>query len=395
MKHVVVLNQFALPRTEGGGTRHIDLFSRVEGWEPLIVAGNRNHYSQNTFSTEDRRFALATVPRQAGGTAARLLGWILFSVQAFAITVTRRRLDLVYGSSPHLLTPLAGLLAARMRRVPFVLEVRDLWPESIVAAGRMRRGSAAHRTFLTLERYIAMHSAAIICVTGGWEQHFAALRVRADRIVVIPNGAEVADFQVSESREELRAALRITGFTAVFAGAHGPKDGIDLILDAAARLLDLNFILIGDGPVKPAAVARARREGLTNVEFRDPVPKQDLARLLRAVDVGIHAVTPYSVFTYGLSPNKIFDYMAAGLPIVSNAAPAISQILTDGECGRVAGSDELSQCLESVRQASDGQLHAWASRATTIVAERFSRTFAAGQLTAALDYASNPRAAAL
>jgi glycosyltransferase involved in cell wall biosynthesis len=388
MKHVVVLNQFALPRSEGGGTRHVDLFGRALGWQALIMAGNRNHYSQNTFSTADERFRLITVPRQTGRGVSRLLGWIVFSLQAFAIAVTRRQVDLVYGSSPHLLTPLAGLLAARLRRVPFILEVRDLWPESIVAAGGIRRGGVPHRIFARLERYLATHSAIIICVTGGWEKHFAGFGVPADHVVVIANGAELTDFQVSESRSELRAANRITGFTAIFAGAHGPMNGIDFILDAAAKLQDLNLLLIGDGPAKPAAIARARREGLTNVEFRDPVSKQDLARLLRAADVGIHSIVPHSVFAIGMSPNKIFDYMAAGLPIVSNAGVGLGRILTDGECGRIGGPNDLSKCLESVRSASSEQLRAWGSRSTAIVSERFSRTAAARQLTAALNSVS-------
>src|SRR5665647_861378 len=88
---VVVLNQFALPRSEGGGTRHIDLFGRLDAWEPLIVAANRNHATQRPFRTDDRRFHLVWVPEQHGGRLARVAGWVIYALEAFFITVTRRR----------------------------------------------------------------------------------------------------------------------------------------------------------------------------------------------------------------------------------------------------------------------------------------------------------------
>lgn len=385
MKHVVVLNQFALPRTEGGGTRHIDLFSRVEGWQVLIIAGNRNHYSQQPFTTNEERFALVRVPRQAGGGASRLIGWLSFSFQAFFIAVTRRQLDLVYGSSPHLLAPLAGLLAARLRRVPFVLEVRDLWPESIVAAGRIRRGSLLHQFFMALEKYLTVHASLIVGVTQGWEDHFAALDVPTDRLVIVSNGTEPSDFCATRSRAELRTMHRFTGFTAVFAGAHGPKDGIDLILDAAAELPEMNFVLIGDGPSKSAAVTRARQHGLVNVELRDPVPKQELADLLRAADVGIHAVTPLPVFARGMSPNKLFDYMASALPVVSNAGEGLRNVFVDGECGHLGGPASLGESLRKVFEADEITRDRWGRLGRQLIERRFSRASAARRLRTALE----------
>lgn len=391
MRHVLVLNQFALPRTEGGGTRHIDLFSRVDGWQPLIVAGNRNHYSQEVYETHDERFALVRVPRQSGGAVPRLLSWIAFSVQALTLTVTRRKLDVVYGSSPHPLAPLVGLVAARLRRVPFILEVRDLWPESVVAAGRMRRGSAVHRFFVALEKFLARRAAAIVTVTEGWEDHFTALGVPTDHLVVIGNGCDVADFHTDRTRDELRREAGISGFTAVFAGAHGPKDGIDLILDAAVKLPHVNFLLVGDGPSKAAAVARVDRDDLANVRFHDPVAKSRLADLLHAADVGIHAVAPLTVFARGMSPNKLFDYMAAGLPVVSNASGALRRVITDEECGRLVEPGDLALGLASVAAASNRRRWEWARTARAIVVSRHSRESASRRLTGVLDAASSAR----
>jgi glycosyltransferase involved in cell wall biosynthesis len=386
-RHIVVINQFALPRTEAGGTRHFDLFSRLAGWTSLIVAGDRNHYTQRRFATNDQRFRLVRVPPQSGGGLERLITWCFFAVKAFAITVTRRRLDLAFGSSPQPLAALAGLLAARMRRVPFVLEVRDLWPESMVAIGAIRRGGVPHLLFSALERILVHGACRIVCVTDGWQDHFERLGVPADRLIVVPNGAEFADFVAPIHKEELRRRQNITGFTAVFAGAHGPKDGLDLVLDAAAELKDIRFLLIGSGSAKPSAIERARVAGLRNVQFRDPVSKAELPALLRACDVGIHSVNPLSVFESGMSPNKLFDYMAAELPIVSNAAMPLRGIVGDGECGSIGRPDSLAAGLAFVRNASTDQRTAWAQNGLRILNERFSRSAAAETLNRCLNTA--------
>lgn len=388
MRTVVVLNQFALPRSEGGGTRHVDLFGRLNRWRPVIVAGDRNHYSQEKYATADPRFRLVGVPRQLGGARSRLLGWVAYSLQAFVITLRMPDLALVVGSSPQPLGALAGSFAARLRGVPFVLEVRDLWPESAVAAGKLARGSAAFRVFAWIERHLARRARRIICVTDGWQNHFAALGVGAERLVVVTNGSEPADFEVPDSRGDLRRSASIHGFTAVFAGAHGEKDGIDLVLDAASELPEIHFLLVGSGAVKPAAELRAARERLDNVEFREPVPKAELARLLRACDVGIHAVSPLPVFDRGMSPNKLFDYMAAQLPVVSNARTALSRVMQDGECGRIGGAGDLAATLSAVYRATDDERASWGRQGLEIVRDRHSRTSAARLLEATLDAAS-------
>lgn len=380
MRHVVVINQFALPRTEGGGTRHVDLFGRLTDWRPVILAGNRNHYTQARFTTQDDRFRLLRVPRQRGGGLARIVGWLMFGIQALLVTLLQPRLDLVYGSSPQPLAALAGLVAARLRGKPFVLEVRDLWPESIVAAGHLRRGSLVHRMFVRIERILVLGAARVVCVTGGWEQHFAELGAEPARVAVIPNGTEPADFRVSADRDDLRRRLQISGFTAIFAGAHGAMNGLDLVLDAASELPEVRFLFVGAGPAKAAAVERATNLALTNVEFRDPVSKDKLPELLKASDVGIHALSALSLFDKGASPNKLFDYMAAGLPIVSNVAAGLSSIVSDWECGRVGGADSLTRSLRSVYEASPEQRSAWGRRALEIVESRYSRSIAAMKL---------------
>jgi len=381
---VAVLNQFALPREQGGGTRHIDLFGRLRNWSPMIIAGNRNHYSQATFVSRPP-FRLVRVPAADGGWRSRLVSWASYSFQSFIILMTKRDLDVIYASTPHLLAPLVGALVSRLRRVPLVLEVRDLWPESIVSAGAVRAGSRVHRALEWLERYVVRAADSVVVVTTGWEDHFAELGVGQDRLTVIPNGTETSDFAVDEARDSLRTQYGLTGYTAVFAGAHGPKDGIDYILEAARQLPDVHFLLVGDGPAKPDAQLAAAHAGLRNVRFMDAVPKNELPRLLHGCDVGIHTVTPLPVFLRGMSPNKLFDYLAAGLPVASNAGRALDPVLLGREVGAVQGPEGLADALIRVRSATQEEHESWRDTARELLEHEFSRSAAASKLETVLD----------
>lgn len=393
MKHVLVLNQFALPRSQGGGTRHIDLFSRLEGWEPKIVAGDRNHYTQEHYDTNDRRFRLVGVPAQSGGAKARLQTWLVYCGKAAVEGMKYRHLDVVYASSPHLLTPLAGWAVARLKGAAFVLEVRDLWPESFVAANLLKRDSFVHKALQYLEAFLVARADEIVVVTDGWEKHLMRIGADLDHYNVIRNGTEPSDFTIEGfDRDAERTSLGLHRMTAVFAGAHGPKDGIDLILDAAKEVPDIDFLLVGDGPSKVSAIERAQAEGIANVTFREPVPKDQLARLLRACDIGIHAVTPLPVFELGMSPNKLFDYLAAGLPIASNAGAPVRQLIGVSEVGYVGSSHSLPDGLKTIQYADGATKTAWQARAADILAAQFNRSDAAAQLENVLDQAASRNA---
>lgn len=389
-----MLNQYAVPRSQGGGTRHVDLFGRLTHWAPTIIATSRSHATQEVYTTDDKRFILVPTPGYDKNGVSRVLGWAVYAACAVVVGLRRRRLDLVYASSPQLLAAAAGYVVARVRRLPLVIEIRDLWPESIVAAGQMKAGGLPYRVLASLEKFLCTAADHIVVVTEGWETHFAELGVGISKISVIPNGTEAAEFAVDQPRSALREKWKIDGKTAIFAGSHGVKDGIDILLDAALELPQLNFLLIGAGSMKSAAENRVREQRLVNVRFQDPVPKSVLPELLAACDVGIHAVSPLEVFDKGMSPNKLFDYMAAGLPIVSNAAVGISRVTVDGECGRVGGPRDLTNCLRNVLAADDCVIAAWRAQGPRIVQARFSRAQASRRLEAILDAALASRARA-
>lgn len=381
---VVVLNQFALPSRQGGFTRNEDLFSRIDDVDYRIIAGDRHHYTQETYTSSDPKFTLVGVPRSGASLRERLVPWLTYSAKAFFATLRERDVDAVFASSPHLITPVVGLVAARLKRAAFVLEVRDHWPDSLVSAGILTEESLVYRLLKQIEIRLVQSADVVVGVSPAWKEYFAVLGLEPERYWGVPNGSQAELFEIADDREVLRHELGISGFTAIYAGAHGTVNDIDGILDAAVALPDVNFLLVGDGTEKEAAIDRAAREGLSNVEFRDWVPKSELPRLLAACDVGLHSILPLEVLDRGMSPNKLFDYLAAGLPVVSNAAGPLAGVLARDECGALGETDDLDKCLATVRDADDSMRARWRERARELLSGRYSRTVAASMLSTAI-----------
>ena len=385
---VVVVNQFALPRSQGGGTRHADIFGNVDGYDTVILAGDRNYTTQLRYTADDPRFRLLRVPASDGSGIRRMAGWMVFTVGAVFAGLRVRRVAAVYASTPHLLAPLAGWLTARLRGVPMILEVRDLWPDTFATAGSMSTSSPVYRILKTVEKFLYRHADSIVVVAEGWEGHFRSLGADMSNYQVVPNGTEIIEFPVDADRDEIRVRHGLSGVTAVYAGAHGYANGLDLIVDAAAQNPNVNFLLIGDGPEKMRLRDLVESRRLGNVEFRDSMPKSELVELLVGCDIGIHCLRAYDALDQGMSPNKIFDYMAAQLPVVSNAGNSARAILGDDrDFGVATNEGGLSEAIRVVVNCSAGEREAMGRSGRSFVEENYSRQAAGESISALLQKA--------
>lgn len=322
---VLVLNHFAAPIGQPGGTRHVELFSRLSGWDYLIVASNRNHLSGQRVSSSQ---GFATVPTlsYSGNGLRRVLNWASYAVSAFVFSFGVGRVDIVYASSPHLLTGLAGWALAKLRNRPFVLEVRDLWPKILVEMGQISDHNYIYRSLRMLEKFLYRSADQIVIMAPGTQSELENLGISPKKIFYIPNGADPEDFAPKAARHELREKFGFEGIVAIYAGAHGPANGLDYLVDAAKNIGDLpvTIVLVGSGVTKEHLVERVRNEGLRNVRFLDPVPKTEIPDLLHAADIGLHVLADVPTFREAVSPNKVFDYMAASLPIMTNSGGIVA-----------------------------------------------------------------------
>lgn len=357
MNHrVIVLNHFASPRGGPGGTRHVELFGRLEGWDATVIAARRNLFTTEEIDARGELTGVWTTPYSGNGVS-RIVNWASFGVTGFLAGLRGPRPAVIVGSSPHLIAPLAAWALSRVRRAPFVLEVRDLWPRVLIEMGQLTRRSPIYVVLEALERFLYRQADLVITLATGVRETLVAEGLDPATTVVISNGADPEDFEPSASRADLRRRFGWDGVVAIYAGAHGPANGLDLLLDAAADLQasgsDVHIVLVGDGALKEHLAERVATEGLRNVEMLDPVAKVDVPDLLAAADIGVHVLADVPLFKYGVSPNKLFDYLAAGLCTISNAGGDVGAMIDEARAGSGVSPTGLADGLRALADAGE------------------------------------------
>jgi glycosyltransferase involved in cell wall biosynthesis len=323
----------------------------------------------------------------------RLLAFGRFARTATKL-VGRLDADLVFATSTPLSVGIPGMKGARRLGVPFVFEVRDLWPELAIALNVLKNPALVWYA-RRLERRIYRAADRIIALAPGIRDGICATGYRVDRVDLIPNCADLELFRPSD---ELPADERFgaaSDLRLVFTGAHGLANGLDAVLDAAAELKrrgekGVRFVLIGQGGLKDRLMERGRREGLDSlVSWVDSVPKEELARILPRMDVGMMILKNVAAFYYGTSPNKFFDYLACGLPVLNNYPGWVAGLIEKHECGVVVPPDDAAAFADAVVHLRDhrDELPEMGRRARKLGEERFSRDRLADQFVAVLERA--------
>jgi glycosyltransferase involved in cell wall biosynthesis len=350
MPYLLWINQFALLPADGGGTRHFELGRELvrHGWDVTILASDlhlhRREFTRRN-SVSDRKTLIEVqdgvevrwlwaAPYQ-GNDWRRARNWLTFhrSVAREGKRLARRP-DVVIGSSPQIFAASAARSLARSVKCRFVFEVRDLWPESLLAAGGHR--GAAYFLLGHVARGLYRDADRVLVLAKGAGEYLTGKGVSAGKIVHVPNGVDI-----NVVRPMLReSATQLHGGEAplalIYAGAHGPANGLEQVLDAAEILknrAEIRFILVGDGPSKAALRHDAHARGLTNIEFLEPVGKQALLELLRKSDAGLMILRDAPLFSFGVSPNKLFEYLAAALPVVCNVPGEVAEMLQRSGAG--------------------------------------------------------------
>ena len=302
--------------------------------------------------------------------------------------------DLVFATSTPLTVGLPGMKGARRLGVPFVFEVRDLWPDVPIAIGVIRSPLLKWYT-RRLERRIYAAAQHIIALAPGIKDGICRTGYPAERVSMIPNCSDLDLFR-PHSPPPLDGRFGAPGdFRLVFTGAHGKANGLDAVLNAAGELKrrgvqKIRFVFIGTGGEKPRLVERSGQEGLDNlVSWVNPVPKGELADILAAMDVGMMILKNLPAFYYGTSPNKFFDYIATGLPVLNNYPGWLADMIGEHRCGKVVPPDDPVAFADAVLALRDerDELAAMGRRARQLAETQFSRDRMAEQFVVVLERA--------
>ena len=312
------------------------------------------------------------------GLFKRSLNYVSFAASAGTLGPTLPAVDVVIGTSPQFLTAVAGYWIARLKRVPFVFEVRDLWPRSIVEVGAMPANSPVIKALEAAELFLYRHSDRIVAVTDSFVDEISARGVARERISVVKNGVDLSLFSPGPRDNAVRAELGLQGrFVATYVGTHGMAHGLGTLLEAAALLKPddrFRFVLVGEGADKEQLVRRAKAEGLTNVLFIGQQPHAKIPDYVRAADATVVLLKAKDLFKTVL-PSKIFEFMGAARPIVLGVDGEARALVESSGGGVFVAPESAEQLAAELRRLADAPVLAQAmgERGRAFVEQNFSR----------------------
>lgn len=297
------------------------------------------------------------------GTAKRILNYVTFMVSAVLAALFRRSPDVLIATSPQMFCGVAGALLRVLRRWTFVLEVRDLWPESITTVGAMKK-SLLLRLLERLERWMYRRAQRIVAVGEGYKRKLVERGVPPDKVTIVTNGVDPTIYADAQPDSDLRERYGWTGKTTfAYIGTVGMASGLDVVPRAAARLRargreDIHFVVVGDGAERASVERLAAREAAGMVTFTGLLPKQQMPAVLATVDVCLVHLRAAPLFETVL-PSKMFEAAATGRPILLGVAGEASSLLQETGAGQTfPPEDDEALAAACERLADDPRLRA-------------------------------------
>ncbi len=283
----------------------------------------------------------------------RILNYSSFFMSAAITGMFLARPEVVVATSPQILVALAGWWIARCKRVPFVFEVRDLWPESLAAVGMGKDGSLLYRTLAKIAEFLYQHSDHIVVVTPAFKDHLVRnWNVPAEKISIVQNGVESELFSARNADPLLRSQLGAEGkFLVSYIGTIGMAHGLDTLIEAAAKLQiqapQVEFLLVGEGADRERICAMAHSRGLTNLHFAGPQPRERIPAYIAASDACLVLLKKADVFETVI-PTKMLEFMSCGRPVVLGLEGQARKIVENAAAGiwiRPESAEELVKAI--------------------------------------------------
>ena len=320
--------------------------------------------------------------------------FLKFAMRSIGVGMTHKY-DVVFATTTPLTAGIPGIFARWLRGKPFVFEVRDLWPELPKAMGVITNPIILKMmSALEFMSYRSAHRC--IGLAPGIVEGIAARGVAKDKITLVPNGCDIDLFQAADAARP--EGVKDTDLVAIYGGTHGIANGLHNALNAAEVLKsrgreDIKIVLIGSGIKKKGLVADAKARNLTNVIFMDPMPKTVLAGYFKGADIGLQLLDNIPAFYYGTSPNKFFDYIATGKPVVNNYPGWVADLVTEHQCGWTVAPDAPDAFADALEDAHarKADLADMGGRSLSLAKAKFNRETLAQSFIDVLEQTANDR----
>lgn len=367
--HILIVHQAFATLSEPGGTRHHEMARHFikAGHRVTVLTGQVSYLTGR--GTVDRKWVeqetddlgveiLRTYSYQGWHRSFlhRLISFITFMVSSFLVGLRVREVDQVLGTTPPIFQGITAWFLARLKGAVFLLEVRDLWPSFAIAVGLLKNPIII-RLSEGLEKFLYRRAECVVINSPGYEDHVTERGARD--VHLVSNGVETSMFNPVDKGEDFREAHHLKGkFVVVYAGAHGLSNDLGVVLLAANSLRtssQIQFLFIGDGKEKDQLVAQAEALRLENVLFLPSAPKNEMPEILASAQACIAILKPLDAYKTTF-PNKVFDYMAAGRPVILAIDGVIREVVEEAEAGifvQPGDSDALAKAVLKVEQNRD------------------------------------------
>jgi len=315
------------------------------------------------------------------GVVKRILDYMSYAVSAFIVGLFVKT-DIIVATSPQLFTTLGGCALAKVRRKPWIFELRDLWPEGIKDHGAIKKRYLLD--FLTkMELCLYRQATHVVTVTEGLKENLSGRGIDPNKIDIVTNGANMELFSPIPKDEALLKSLGLEGkFIVGYIGTHGMAHGLEFIVESIKDLKDetIHFLFVGTGAKKEATVALAKRLGLKNVTFLDPVPKSEVKRYISVIDVALVPLTKTEIHA-SLIPSKIFESAAMRKPMLLGVEGEAREIVEGHHAGvafEPENKEEFLAALEEITQG--GEAYKQMQEGCDALAKAFDRRYLAGKM---------------
>jgi len=381
-------------------TGHYDLARGLvrKGHTATIFASSFNHYKFKELRLQPGekwrseelngvRFIWIKTPPYSRNNWRRILNMLTYGWRAFWVARGRKeRPDVVIGVTVHPIAALSAYCVSFVKRTRFVFEVRDLWPLTLVQFGMLSERSPLVWMMKVLEKFLFQKAEKVIMVWPRMDEYAATLGISREKFVWIPQGVDLTRYETIKPYEGKAS----DPFTLMYLGGHVNANAIDVILRAAHVLQSegcnhVRFVLVGDGVEKQNLVKLAQELGLRNAEFRDVVPKSELSKVMSEADAFVLSMKDLpQLYRYGISWNKLCDYLVSGRPVLFAGNPGYNpvsearagvvvppqnpQALAEGIKGLIAMTPE-----ERVRMGDNGRKYVMEFHDITVLADRLEK----------------------
>ena len=390
MKVLYLHQYFTLP-SQAGGIRSYEMAQQLiaHGHQVTMLCGLEDNSQIDIPQTEIKNIKRGmvdgieviqiSIPYSNNmGLVARAKAFLSFAWQSTRYAL-KEDYDVLFATSTPLTAGIPGIIMKLMcRRKKFIFEVRDLWPELPKALGMTNPFWIGSMSIL---EWLSYHLAdGCIGLSPGICEGIKKRSQKNKPIEMVPNGCDLDIFKPS-----LRESLNLEGISssdkvAIFTGAHGIANGLDAVLDAAKEVKsmgrdDVRFVFIGSGKTKHHLEERVRNEELNNCLFFNPIPKIKLAKIVASATVGMMVLKNVPAFYYGTSPNKFFDYIASGLPIINNYPGWLADMIGQNKLGEVVEPDNAKAFAEALVRMVDNPdaLAVFSKNARALAEKEFDR----------------------